>query len=1429
MTRSTSPVTRSTSPEAARSTSQEAAQEGVDDAPSSSAATPAPPSRGRRWARGLLMALAVLLAVLAILIGGLRWWLTTLDSRSESISDFIATQTHSNVGMSSLEGRMDHLDPAIKLSGLNLFRPNEMQAAPLLSVSHLETRLDVLSSLRHLAPVFDRATATGVIVHLYQREDGSWGWPGPPRPPEALEPEGQMSLAQTEQGLALLARQRVRLEDVRLVLHGRNDTLNLNAAELLLSGEGDRAHLEGQLRVGESPQAGVSAVLEVLPGDDGLADYSAQLQVELDAGALASVGRLMGERDSLMLRDADGNATLWARWRDARLEDARLRLDLNRLTLDHHGAQLALKDIHARGQWLRDLAGSDRWQAWLNQISVGATQLDDAPAAGASVAGSDGQTPQAASSPEVSAALASLPERISLSGDLAEGSVSLVTSSFDLEKVARWRNVLALGELGDVLESLDPRGTATGLSLSLAGIGLDTPLTMKLALGLTGAEVEPWQGAPGLGPLAAWVTAQSLDEGGIASRIAFRGDPGMRFHFPEVFGDGWQLEAADGVVEVKVDDSGSSVSGHDLHIQRAGADVTGGFGLQIPAQDHDRFQLDLEMRDVDARSIPLASWLPMKVLDPALSEWLTRDVAGQVPEGSLHLTQVWDDDNGENGYGPGDSMDLELAIEDGRLGYAEGWPALEGVKGNLALHDNTLSATVAAAHSQPATALGSAAPLAVRQADVDMQDNTLKIQGDVTGSVEALFDLLSHAPLEDTAALIAEWQGKGSVDATMDIRVPLEDAEQTRITAAGKVGERQAATLAFPGPGIEVDGIRGPLEFVHDPSRPEGRREQLTGNLSGKLFGGAVKAALNIGQADSSSKGAITFDGKAPLAPVLGWLGAPEHLIGDAAENTRAALQDGETPRALGGEFNYQARLMLPDDGASLALSSDLKGVAINLPAPFGKTRDQAAPLAVDIGLAEGGGDVRLDNRARARWKGGNTRDDGSTVPMTGQLWLERWPSDPQWPTQTGWDIAWRTPTLAPELWKPWAGALSGEGGASGEGSASDGGSDAEQSDPLRALSRLRVATDCLMIQSRCTGPMTLEAAPRQSSQQQGLGLAATLDGQLASGELVWQSGAARPLILDLDTLNLDALWPADAEQETQTASAPSNFTEAIDVGIEPTPYPAELADLPAGSLRLAHLIWRDQQLGPISADWTADSQQLVVLPLSITLGKITAVGNITWEDAGANSLTRARLSADGSDLGGLLERLSQPRGIEADRARAEVKLAWPGAPQDFALSRSNGRVEIKLDDGRFLNLGSTSARLLGLVNVDNLLRRLSLDFSDVTDKGTAFDKVRGAATLFDGRLESDGPLRIEAPSTTVTLNGQVDLLRGTLDQRMAITVPVSQNLPLAAVLAGAPAVGGALFVADKIFGRFIDKVTQIHYRVSGPWGDPNITLESAE
>ncbi|MGO3216083.1 MAG: YhdP family protein, partial [Halomonas sp.] len=70
------------------------------------------------------------------------------------------------------------------------------------------------------------------------------------------------------------------------------------------------------------------------------------------------------------------------------------------------------------------------------------------------------------------------------------------------------------------------------------------------------------------------------------------------------------------------------------------------------------------------------------------------------------------------------------------------------------------------------------------------------------------------------------------------------------------------------------------------------------------------------------------------------------------------------------------------------------------------------------------------------------------------------------------------------------------------------------------------------------------------------------------------------------------------------------------------------------------------------------------------------------------------------------------------------------------------------------------------------------------------------------------------------------DLVNRELDQRLGVTLPVTQSLPIAAIAVGAPIVGGALFIADKLFGDALDRVTTLHYRVRGPWTSPQVTLE---
>jgi len=60
----------------------------------------------------------------------------------------------------------------------------------------------------------------------------------------------------------------------------------------------------------------------------------------------------------------------------------------------------------------------------------------------------------------------------------------------------------------------------------------------------------------------------------------------------------------------------------------------------------------------------------------------------------------------------------------------------------------------------------------------------------------------------------------------------------------------------------------------------------------------------------------------------------------------------------------------------------------------------------------------------------------------------------------------------------------------------------------------------------------------------------------------------------------------------------------------------------------------------------------------------------------------------------------------------------------------------------------------------------------------------------------------------------------------LIIILPVAQSLPLAAVLVGAPQVGAAIWVVQKVFSNLFDTFSEARYKISGPLADPEIELE---
>jgi len=89
-----------------------------------------------------------------------------------------------------------------------------------------------------------------------------------------------------------------------------------------------------------------------------------------------------------------------------------------------------------------------------------------------------------------------------------------------------------------------------------------------------------------------------------------------------------------------------------------------------------------------------------------------------------------------------------------------------------------------------------------------------------------------------------------------------------------------------------------------------------------------------------------------------------------------------------------------------------------------------------------------------------------------------------------------------------------------------------------------------------------------------------------------------------------------------------------------------------------------------------------------------------------------------------------------------------------------------------------------------------------------------------------DPELQVVGPSGAFKLSGSTNLTDGALDMRLVVVLPLTQNLPLAALLMGASApIGGALFVLDKVLGDPLSKLTSATYNVTGSWNEPEVDL----
>ncbi len=184
---------------------------------------------------------------------------------------------------------------------------------------------------------------------------------------------------------------------------------------------------------------------------------------------------------------------------------------------------------------------------------------------------------------------------------------------------------------------------------------------------------------------------------------------------------------------------------------------------------------------------------------------------------------------------------------------------------------------------------------------------------------------------------------------------------------------------------------------------------------------------------------------------------------------------------------------------------------------------------------------------------------------------------------------------------------------------------------------------------------------------------------------------------------------------------------------------------------------------------------------------------------------------------------------LKEGRMETTFSVQWPGDPANLSKENLFGEASVNIRNGRLLGVDVGLGRLLGLLSVDNLKRRLQLDFRDVFKKGFVFDRAEAKLSL-DKETWFLKWASIKAPMADLVLKGSTNMKTQALSLFIKATPKsATSGVPVAAAIAGGPALGAGLWVFDKVLmGAQHRKSAGIFYEVTGTWDKPVVSKVSS-
>lgn len=724
--------------------------------------------------------------------------------------------------------------------------------------------------------------------------------------------------------------------------------------------------------------------------------------------------------------------------------------------------------------------------------------------------------------------------------------------------------------------------------------------------------------------------------------------------------------------------------------------------------------------------------------------------------------------------------DVHYAYVPPVAGSTKNWPALSGLSGELVFERAGMQ--VRNARGRLVGAPGLEVSKAEAQiADMGHHAPLLKVDAQAKGPLGEL--LRAGSPLAGEAGpTLARARATGNADYRLRLELPLAAMDKAKVQASVALADNDIQIL----PEAPTLGqARGTLNFTE----------------SGFSLAGVQARALG---------GPVRIEG-------AGRWGGPMHELslraqGNAsAEGLRAAREVdwlARLARHATGSAPYTASFSMRDGASEFSLASTLQGLGLQLPVPLAKPAEEAMPLSIEkkVVLREtrAGASTPVQDRLSIELgrvgSASYLRDiSGSEARvLRGGIGIGLAAGESASAPERGVLANIQLARLDVPAWQALFGDTTGK-------PAEAGASDAD--DPSAYLPTVLA----VRAQELAVGGRTLHNVVLGGTRDGAL-WRANIDATELSGYAEYRSAQAGRLHARLARLKIA---PSTANAVESLLDEQPSTLPALDIVVD---------DFELLGRRLGRAEIDAVNRGGAGREWRLNK-------LSFTTPEASFTAQGAWAAAPAGTGTRGRgeprrttmdFKLDIADAGGLLGRFGMKDVVRAGRGRLEGEVHWSGSPFALDYPSLGGQLKIDVESGQFLKADPGIAKLLGVLSLQALPRRLTLDFRDVFSQGFSFDFLRGDAKINQG-VATTNNLQMKGVNAAVLMDGSADIARETQNLRVVVVPEINAGTAALVATAINPAIGLGTFLAQMVLSRPLIAATTQEFQIDGTWADPKI------